>query len=85
MSSVPLFVLLRVCLLDSTLPVLIMALYIRARFVISLCCFIQCSAHLVYAFREMGGRGGGGGGVMDLVYGSSSSSFMDCSVFFSDE
>ena len=80
MSSVPLFVLLRVCLLDSTLPVLIMALYIRARFVISLCCFIQCSAHLLYAFREIGG-----GGVMDLVYGSSSSSFMDCSVFFSDE
>ena len=35
MSSVPLFMLLRVCLLDSTLPVFIMALYIRASFVIS--------------------------------------------------
>ena len=26
------------------------------------------------------GLGGGGGGVMDLVYGSSSSSYMDCEV-----
>ena len=80
MSSVPLFVLLRVCLLDSTLPVFIMALYIRARFVISLCCFIQRSAHLLYAFSEIWW-----GEVMDLVNSSSSSSLMDCSVFFSDE
>ena len=29
--------------------------------------------------------GGGGGGVMNLVYGSSSSSYMDCKVFFGDE
>ena len=35
MSSVPFFVLLRVCLLDSTLPVFLMALHIRASFVIS--------------------------------------------------
>ena len=27
----------------------------------------------------------GGGGVMNLVYGSSSSSYMDCKVFFGDE
>ena len=27
----------------------------------------------------------GGGGVMNLVYGSSSSSYMDCMVFFGDE
>ena len=58
MSSVPLFVLLRVCLLDSTLPVFIMALYIRARFVIYLCCFIQRIAHLLYAFSEILGGGG---------------------------
>ena len=35
---------------------------------------------LIYAFSEMGG-----GGVMNVVSGSSSSSYMDCSVFFSDE
>ena len=35
-SSMPLFVLLRVCLLVSILPVFFMALYIRAPFVISL-------------------------------------------------
>ena len=29
--------------------------------------------------------GGGGRGVMDLVYGSSSSSYMDCMVFFGGE
>ena len=29
--------------------------------------------------------GGGGGGMMNLVYGSSSSSYMDCKVFFGDE
>ena len=80
MSSVPLFVLLRVCLLVSTLPVFLTALYIRARFVIYLCCFIQRSAHLLPAFSDIWG-----GGVMDLVSGSSSSSFMDCSVFFGDE
>ena len=28
---------------------------------------------------------GGGGGVMDLVYGSSPSSYMDCEVNFDDE
>ena len=57
MSSALLFVLLRVCLLDSTLPVFNMALYIRARFVISLCCFIQRSARLLYAFSEIWGGG----------------------------
>ena len=32
-------------------------------------------------YRENGGLGGGGGGgVMDLVYGSSSSFYMDCEV-----
>ena len=40
---------------------------------------IKRSAHLFYAFSEKGG------GVMNLVYGSSSSSYMDCLVFFSDE
>ena len=34
---------------------------------------------LIYAFSEIWGR------VMNLVSGSSSSSYMDCSVFFSDE
>ena len=29
--------------------------------------------------------GEGGGGIMNLVYGSSSSSYMDCMVFFGDE
>ena len=41
---------------------------------------IKRSAHLFYVFSEKGG-----GGVMNLVYGSSSSSYMDCLVFFSDE
>ena len=36
---------------------------------------------LIYAFSEVWG----GGGVMNLVSGSSSSSYMDCLVFFSDE
>ena len=38
------------------------------------------SAHLFYAFSE-----NGGGGVMNLVSGSSSSSYMDCMVFFGGE
>ena len=46
-------------------------------------CFIQRSAHFTLLVKS--GVGGGWGEVMDLVYSSSSSSFMGCSVFFSDE
>ena len=68
MSSAPLFVLLRVCLLDSTLPVFNMALYIRARFVISLCCFIQRSAHLLTLLVKSGGGGGDGLSLRFIIF-----------------
>ena len=42
---------------------------------------VHIGTYYLYVFcRENGG--GGGGGVMDLVYGSSSSSYMDCKVKF---
>ena len=49
-------------------------------------CLLSCSHILpnvvqLYVFFVKSG----GGGVMNLVYGSSSSSYMDCKVFFGDE
>ena len=54
-------------------------------------CLLSCLNHILpnvvhYTFfREIWWGGGGGGGVMNLVYGSSSSSYVDCKVFFGDE
>ena len=60
MSSVLLFVLLRVCLLDSTLPVFIMALYIRARFVyIYVVLYSVVPTYFMLLVKS--GAGGGGG------------------------
>ena len=39
----------------------------------------MCSEFYVFFYDS------GGGGGMNLVYGSSSSSYMDCMVFFGDE
>ena len=47
------------------------------------CIYIHIITYSIYVFSSE--NGGGGGGVMNLVYGSSSSSFMDCEVNFDYE
>ena len=42
------------------------------------CIYIHIITYSIYVFS----RENGGGGVMNLVYGSSSSSYMDCEVNF---
>ena len=42
------------------------------------CICVHIVMYYIYVFC----RENGGGGVMDLVYGSSSSSYMDCEVIF---
>ena len=43
------------------------------------CIYIHIITYSIYVFLV---ETSGGGGVMDLVYGSSSSSYMDCEVNF---
>ena len=45
------------------------------------CIFIHIITYSIYVFYSENGVGRGGG-VMNLVYGSSSSSYMDCEVDF---
>ena len=64
----------------SKLPVFIKPLFLR-----DFICFISYMKYIsmrgsFYAFLVKSG-----GGVMNLVYGSSSSSYMDCEVIFDDE
>ena len=59
MSSVPLFVLLRICLLVSILPVFLLTLYIRVQLVISLSCIYRRVVTLNFMLLVMK-RGGGG-------------------------
>ena len=50
------------------------------------CIYFHIITYSIYVFsRENGGGGGWGGGLMNLVYGSSSSSYMDCVVNFDYE
>ena len=46
------------------------------------CIYIHIITYSIYVFSRENGWWGGGGGVMNLVYGSSSSSYMDCEVNF---
>ena len=46
--------------------------------------FIHIITYSIYVFSSENG-GGGGGGLMNLVYDSSSSSYMDCEVNFDYE
>ena len=46
------------------------------------CIYIHTITYSIYAFSSENGRGGG---VVNLVYGSSSSSYMDCEVNFDYE
>ena len=41
--------------------------------------------HITYSIYVFSSQNGGGGEVMNLVYGSSSSSYMDCEVNFDYE
>ena len=45
------------------------------------CIYIHILTFSIYVFASENG----GGGVMNLVYGSSSSSYMDCEVYFDYE
>ena len=44
------------------------------------CIFVHILTYYLYVYCRENAAGGGGGGVMDLVYGSFSSFYMDCEV-----